>query len=80
MTQHHHAHPSSLRLFLEGQSSAGLVLMGMAALALVIANSPLGPDYEALLHTYVGPLSLGHWINDGLERAAFDRNRDSGAG
>lgn len=71
MTQHHHAHPSTLRLFLEGQSSAGLVLMAMAALALVIANSPLGPGYEALLRTYVGPLSLGHWINDGLMAVFF---------
>lgn len=71
MTQHRHAHPSALRLFLEGQSSAGLVLMAMAALALVIANSPLGPGYEALLHTYIGPLSLGHWINDGLMAVFF---------
>lgn len=71
MTQHHHAHPSALRLFLECQSPAGLVLMAMAALALVIANSPLGPGYEALLHTYIGPLSLGHWINDGLMAVFF---------
>ena len=71
MTQHHHTNPSALRLFLEGQSSAGLVLMAMAALALVIANSPLGPGYEALLHTYIGPLSLGHWINDGLMAVFF---------
>jgi NhaA family Na+:H+ antiporter len=71
MAQHHHTQTSALRRFLEGQSSAGLVLMGTAALALVIANSPLGPSYEALLHTYVGPLSLGHWINDGLMAVFF---------
>ncbi|EHM03480.1 Na+/H+ antiporter NhaA [Acetobacteraceae bacterium AT-5844] len=71
MAQHRHAQPSALRRFLDGQSSAGLVLMGAAALALVIANSPLGPSYQALLHTYVGPLSLGHWINDGLMAAFF---------
>ena len=72
MAQPHHATPpSALRRFLEGQSSAGLVLMGMAALALVLANSPLGPGYEALLHAYVGPLSLGHWINDGLMAVFF---------
>ena len=71
MTQNDHTHPSALRLFLEGQSSAGLVLMAMAALALVIANSPLGPGYEDLLQTYIGPLSLGHWINDGLMAVFF---------
>ncbi|WP_159998081.1 Na+/H+ antiporter NhaA [Roseomonas sp. 18066] len=71
MTQHAHAHPSALRRFLEGQSSAGLVLMAAAALALIIANSPLAPAYEALLHSYLGPLSIGHWINDGLMAIFF---------
>ncbi|CAM4046297.1 Na+/H+ antiporter nhaA (plasmid) [Roseomonas mucosa] len=71
MAQHYHAQPSALRRFLDGQSSAGLVLMAAAALALLIANSPLGPGYEALLHAYVGPLSLGHWINDGLMAVFF---------
>ncbi|RKK01954.1 Na+/H+ antiporter NhaA [Pseudoroseomonas wenyumeiae] len=71
MAQQHHAQPSALRRFLDGQSSAGLVLMGAAALALVIANSPFGPGYEALLHAYVGPLSVAHWINDGLMAVFF---------
>ncbi len=71
MTQHSHAHPSALRRFLDNQSSAGLVLMAAAAVALVIANSPLGPAYDKLLHTYLGPLSLGHWINDGLMAVFF---------
>ncbi len=71
MAQTHHPAPSALRRFLDGQSSAGLVLMGAAALALAIANSPLQPGYAALLKTYVGPLSLGHWINDGLMAVFF---------
>ncbi|WP_159346191.1 Na+/H+ antiporter NhaA [Roseomonas harenae] len=71
MAQPHHARPSALRRFLEGQSSAGLVLMGAAALALVIANTPLLGAYEAVLHTYLGPLSVEHWINDGLMAVFF---------
>nr|WP_314075082.1 Na+/H+ antiporter NhaA [uncultured Roseococcus sp.] len=71
MAQPHHTKPTALRRFLDNQSSAGLVLMGMAALALIIANSPLGPGYGALLHAYVGPLSVGHWINDGLMAIFF---------
>jgi NhaA family Na+:H+ antiporter len=72
MAQHtSHAPRSALRQFLDGQSSAGLMLMGSAALALAIANSPLLPGYEALLKTYIGPLSLGHWINDGLMAVFF---------
>ncbi|WP_426956479.1 Na+/H+ antiporter NhaA [Muricoccus radiodurans] len=63
--------PSALRRFLDGQSSAGLVLMGSAALALAIANSPLAAGYNALLHAYLGPLSVGHWINDGLMAVFF---------
>ena len=66
-----HARPSALRRFLEGQSSAGLVLMGAAALALIIANSPLAGAYEAALHAYIGPLSVSHWINDGLMAVFF---------
>ena len=63
--------PSTLRQFLQGQSSSGLMLMGAAALALIIANSSLGPDYEALLHAKAGPLSVEHWINDGLMALFF---------
>ncbi len=63
--------PSAIRRFLESQSSAGLVLMGAAVLALMVANSPLGPNYETILHAYVGPLSIGHWINDALMAVFF---------
>ena len=45
--------------------------MAAAAVALVIANSPLGPDFEHLLHTQLGPLSLHHWVNDGLMAIFF---------
>jgi Na+/H+ antiporter NhaA len=34
---------SIFREFLDGEASGGLVLMGAAALALIVANSPLGP-------------------------------------
>jgi Na+:H+ antiporter, NhaA family len=71
-------HPSSgdrprsmMRAFLDGQASGGLVLMGAAALALVVANSPLAPAYFGALGTYLGPLNVGHWINDGLMAVFF---------
>ncbi len=63
--------PSAIRRFLESQSSAGLVLMGAAVLALVLANSPVGSSYDTILHAYVGPLSIGHWINDALMAVFF---------
>ncbi|PZQ87253.1 MAG: Na+/H+ antiporter NhaA [Leifsonia xyli] len=62
---------SMLRAFLDGGAAGGLVLMAAAAAALVVANSPLGPTYEAALHAYLGPLSVSHWINDGLMAVFF---------
>ncbi|KKC27268.1 Na+/H+ antiporter NhaA [Sphingomonas sp. SRS2] len=63
--------PSAIRSFLDSQSSAGLVLMAAAALALFLANSPWQIAYEAVLHANLGPLSLEHWINDGLMAIFF---------
>jgi NhaA family Na+:H+ antiporter len=62
---------SAIRRFLHAQSSAGLVLMGAAAAALIVANSPLAPGFTRLLASELGPLSVGHWINDGLMAAFF---------
>nr|WP_082666062.1 Na+/H+ antiporter NhaA [Aureimonas sp. AU4] len=62
---------SAFRALLGGETGGGLVLMASAALALVVANSPAGPAYFAALHAYVGPLSLLHWINDGLMALFF---------
>lgn len=62
---------SALRTFLDSEASGGLLLMGAALAALVVANSPLAPAYFGALKTYLGPLSLGHWINDGLMAVFF---------
>ncbi len=45
--------------------------MGAAALALIIANSPLTEEYFHLLHVEVAGLSLAHWVNDGLMAVFF---------
>jgi len=57
--------------FMSGSATGGLVLMGTAALAMVVANSPLGPAYFDALHVELGPLSVLHWINDGLMAIFF---------
>ena len=60
--------------FIHRQTTSGLLLMGTAVLALVLANGPLAHAYEHLVHTPIGigvgawrlEMSLHHWINDGL--------------
>ena len=62
---------STLRRFLEGEASGGLVLMAVAALAILTANSSFAETYFDALHIYLGPLSLQHWINDALMAVFF---------
>src|SRR6185312_3060409 len=62
---------SVFREFLDSESAGGLVLMAAAAVALIVANSPFSPAYFGALHTYLGPLSVSHWINDGLMAVFF---------
>lgn len=62
---------STLRHFLDNEASGGIVLMVVALAAILVANSPLAQSYFDLLHVYLGPLSLLHWINDALMAAFF---------
>jgi Na+:H+ antiporter, NhaA family len=62
---------SMLREFLRSEAAGGLLLMAAAALAMGIANSPLAPEYFAMLNQKIGPLSTLHWINDGLMALFF---------
>lgn len=69
----------TLAQFLANEAAGGYVLMVAAALALVVANSPLAPAYFAVLKTHlgfaIGPIRLDesviHWINDGLMALFF---------
>jgi NhaA family Na+:H+ antiporter len=62
---------SILRSFMDSEASGGLILMAAAVLALVVANSALAPVYFGVLGSYVGPLSVQHWINDALMAVFF---------
>ncbi|WP_457150040.1 Na+/H+ antiporter NhaA [Mesorhizobium sp. P5_C1] len=62
---------SVFREFLDSEAAGGIVLMAAAALALIVANSPLSETYFSALHAYLGPLSISHWVNDGLMAVFF---------
>lgn len=56
------------------RTAAGL-LLGAAALGLLLANTPAGPALLDLQHAHLGggviDLSIGHWISDGLLAVFF---------
>jgi Na+:H+ antiporter, NhaA family len=61
------------------ESAGGVVLLGAAALAFVLTNSPFAGAYADFFHLHLtlklGAIgldkSLGHWINDGLMAIFF---------
>ncbi|MDH5516663.1 MAG: Na+/H+ antiporter NhaA [Gammaproteobacteria bacterium] len=65
--------------FIHQQTSSGILLMLMAALALFMANSTFASGYAHILHTTVSlgagswrlEMSLHHFINDGLMALFF---------
>ncbi|MET0428317.1 MAG: Na+/H+ antiporter NhaA [Microvirga sp.] len=62
---------SALRAFLANEASGGLVLIGVTAIALAAANSPLSGAYFGLLDAKVLGLSVLHWVNDALMALFF---------
>ena len=70
---------SAMRAFLAKESAGGLLLIGAAVLAMIVANSPLGWAYFHALQLETGPVlsaKLGAmtphlWINDGLMSLFF---------
>jgi len=70
---------SALRKFLSSEAAGGILLMAAAALALIVANSPLYPFYYNALHAptgpvlteKLGPMNAHLWINDGLMAIFF---------
>ncbi|MFV1942186.1 Na+/H+ antiporter NhaA [Pseudomonas luteola] len=59
------------RAFLTSEASGGLLLMAVAAIALIVANSPLASVYFSTLERYVLGMSVLHWINDALMAVFF---------
>lgn len=57
--------------FFNSEKSSGIILIICTIISLFIANSILGESYLNFWHTYLGGLSIEHWINDGLMAIFF---------
>ena len=65
--------------FIHDEASGGILLMGCAILAMIMANTGLANLYETVLHTrltidlgnYTISHTIHHWINDGLMALFF---------
>ena len=70
---------SRIQAFMKLEASAGLILMGVALLAMLAANTALAPYYDSFLNTNVragiGGFEISKpallWINDGLMAIFF---------
>ncbi|MGK6352163.1 Na+/H+ antiporter NhaA [Parapedobacter sp. DT-150] len=68
-----------IKQFFEADSASGITLLIFLIISLIIANSPLGSDFESLLERHIGfetdkihlNFSVLHWINDGLMAVFF---------
>jgi Na+:H+ antiporter, NhaA family len=70
---------SALRAFLSGEAAGGILLMVAAALAMIVANTPISEHYSDFVHLVtgpeltpkLGPMTVHLWINDGLMAIFF---------
>ncbi|PML10478.1 Na(+)/H(+) antiporter NhaA [Vibrio breoganii] len=60
-----------LKDFFKMESAGGIILVIAAALAMIVANTPLNEAYQGALHSYVLGMSVEHWVNDGLMALFF---------
>ena len=60
-----------LQSLIRTESFGGILLIGAAIAALVLANSDASAAYFAALNAYLGPLSVLHWVNDALMALFF---------
>lgn len=57
--------------FFESEKTGGILLVVCAAIALLIANSPLGDAYALFWQRRFFGMSLEHWVNDALMAVFF---------
>ena len=62
---------STFQQFFDSEKAGGFLLILCTLISLLVTNSSGGADYSGLWQTYVGGLSLKHWVNDALMAIFF---------
>jgi NhaA family Na+:H+ antiporter len=57
--------------FFDSEKSGGILLIVCTVVSLAITNSTLGASYSRFWQSYVGGLSVEHWVNDALMAVFF---------
>src|SRR5262245_1567506 len=57
--------------FVDSEKSSGILLLGCTVVAILLTNSPAGPNYVNFWQRNVWGLSLLHWVNDALMAIFF---------
>lgn len=61
----------SFKQFVDSEKASGILLIICTVVSLLIANSAMGTSYVDFWKTYLGGLSIEHWINDALMAIFF---------
>ena len=62
---------NTFKNFFNSNKSSGVLLIVCTLVSLAFANSIFGANYLSLWQTYVGGLSVEHWVNDLLMAIFF---------
>ena len=55
----------SFQAFFASEKAGGIILIVCTVVSLILANSMIGPSYLAFWHSFIGGMSVEHWVNDG---------------
>ncbi len=62
---------NTFKKFFDSEKSSGILLIICTVVSLLLANSILGANYLSIWQSYVGGLSVEHWVNDALMAIFF---------
>ena len=57
--------------FFDSEKSSGILLIICTMISIGLTNSSMGHEYLSVWESYVGGLSIEHWVNDGLMAIFF---------